>query len=51
MTAKTSRQSLHALPVVPMLQEQPDSDNLQKIMHTLRHFHLGNPTAAKQLQH
>ena len=50
MTAKTSRQSLHALPVVPVLQEQLDSDNLQKIMHTLRHFHLGNPRAAKQLQ-
>lgn len=49
MTAKTSRQSLHALPVIPVIENELDSDNLQKIMHTLRHFHLGNPTAAQQL--
>ena len=50
MTAKTSRQSLHALPAIPVIEDALDSDNLQKMMHTLRHFHLGNPTAAQQLQ-
>ncbi len=27
-----------------------DSDNSQKLMHTLRHFHLGNPNASEQLE-
>ena len=45
MTSNTINQSLPALPTVIK-----DSDNTQKIMHVLRHFHLGNPTAAQQLE-
>jgi ferredoxin/HPt (histidine-containing phosphotransfer) domain-containing protein len=45
MTSITSRPSLPALPSVIK-----DNDNTQKIMHVLRHFHLGNPTAAEQLE-
>ncbi|MFK5893299.1 MAG: ferredoxin [Pseudomonadota bacterium] len=45
MTLNTSIQSLPALPVVTK-----DSNNTQKIMHILRHFHLGNPTAIEQLE-
>ncbi|MCP3851187.1 MAG: ferredoxin [Gammaproteobacteria bacterium] len=36
------------LPVLPKANEE--NADLQKIMHVLRHFHLGNPTAAEQLE-
>jgi ferredoxin len=45
MTSNTSKQAIPALPVVTK-----DSQNTQKIMHVLRHFHLGNPTAIEQLE-
>ncbi len=37
-----------ALPAFPIATK--DSGNSQKIMHVLRHFHLGNPTANEQLE-
>jgi len=49
MTANTSTQSIPALPSVPVVTNR-DSENTQKIMHVLRHFHLGNPTAIEQLE-
>jgi len=45
MTSNISKQSIPALPVVIK-----DSENTQKIMHVLRHFHLGNPTAIEELE-
>ncbi len=47
MTSNTS-----VLPMQPMVSsaDEKDSADLQKIMHVLRHFHLGNPTAAEQLE-
>ncbi len=40
------------LPMLPSKKDEAsdDSADLQKVMHTLRHFHLGNPAAAKQLE-
>jgi ferredoxin len=48
MTSNISKQSIPALPIVPIVTNR-DSENTQKIMHVLRHFHLGNPTAIEQL--
>jgi len=49
MTSNPSKKALHSsLPAMPGI--KVDEDNLQKIMHTLRHFHLGNPSAAEQLE-
>lgn len=39
---------MNKLPYIPV-NEEGDCD-IQQIMHTLRHFHLGNPKAAEQLQ-
>jgi ferredoxin len=50
MTSNTSRQSISSLPSEPVAVTNRDSENTQKIMHVLRHFHLGNPTAIKQLE-
>ncbi|MCW8932698.1 MAG: ferredoxin [Gammaproteobacteria bacterium] len=45
MTSNNSAQFLPALPLV-----SKDSAKSPQIMHLLRHFHLGNPTAAEQLE-
>ncbi len=45
MTLNTTIESLPKLPEVIK-----DNDNSKKIMHLLRHFHLGNPKAAAQLE-
>ena len=47
MTSNTSKQSMHNHPFIPMNEE--DDCDIQQMMHTLRHFHLGNPKAAEQL--
>lgn len=47
----TSNINIQSLPVqLSTGNDNADSSNIQSIMHTLRHFHLGNPTAAKQLE-
>ena len=48
MKANTSKQSLQNLPFIPANEE--GDCNTQQFMHTLRHFHLGNPKAADKLQ-
>ncbi len=45
MTFNKRKLSIPALPVVTK-----DSENTLKIMHVLRHFHLGNPVAIEQLE-
>ena len=48
MTTNINKQSL---PVQLSSDTMTDaSDSVQNIMHTLRHFHLGNPAAAEQLE-
>jgi ferredoxin len=49
MTSNISKQSL---PVLLSTQEtvSKDTDNAQAVMHVLRHFHLGNPAVADQLE-
>ena len=48
MTSNTSKQFMNNLAFIPMNEE--DDCDTQQIMHTLRHFHLGNPKAAEQLK-
>ncbi len=47
MTSNTSKQSMNNRPFISMNEE--DDCDTQQIMHTFRHFHLGNPKAAEQL--
>ncbi|MFK5984915.1 MAG: ferredoxin [Pseudomonadota bacterium] len=45
MTENSNRQYLPTFPTVVK-----DSENSQKLMHALRHFHLGNPRICEQLE-
>ncbi len=50
MTASSAKQTQSgAIPVIPPAVK--DADATQRIMHTLRHFHLGNPSVQEQVQH
>ena len=46
MTSNTSRQSLP----IQLMAKKDDSMDASSIMHTLRHFHLGNPDAVEPLE-
>ncbi len=50
MTASSAKKSKGAatLPVIPPTVK--DADATQQIMHTLRHFHLGNPSVKEKVQ-
>ncbi len=50
MTASSAKKSKGAatLPVIPPAVK--DADATQQIMHTLRHFHLGNPSVKEKVQ-
>ncbi|MCU7938182.1 MAG: ferredoxin [gamma proteobacterium symbiont of Bathyaustriella thionipta] len=52
MTSTISKQFLPALPFSQAVSKDSDSSesDVKSIMHTLRHFHLGNPAAAEQLE-
>jgi hypothetical protein len=47
-SAKKTKSGAATLPVIPPAVK--DSDATQQIMHTLRHFHLGNPSVREKVQ-